>query len=1419
MSIYLDYVANCLYLGRGSRHSFRSQKIPRVRSTVRPEGLIMDTPRFREYQFSELIADNALWQSWLAVNLRTAKKCFVKIPKDNHTVGIEGINSIFARSYAAQGLIRSRRILTAREKHRENGKLLIEYAYLSPKLWKPLSPWDLLCDDNKLLVEICILADYLHSLDLVHCDLKLSNFLVRNTGKTPNVLLADIDFLCKCGTNPNAKILGSPGHIAPELATNDRILVQSDNYSLGISINNATMDLLESGHSKDANIEQVQNFANAITHPDPIQRPKYLLAALRKYEVIDDEELHHAEKTALGLCLRTFWPPNPPTKKYWLRDILTNARLLGPSWELLEETEAAYEKSRTRCRAVLGRLLQDGTPVRYGDYWHLSIPESTLQSAYHELEERTNGRSEPGSETTNAGSIQSQVDKATRLKDDGFPEKSYFLFCQIQREIECHEDQSDSGLAERTLQSLAELTTARGLYSESIKYYSRLLESQNSQSEAYLKTLYEIAWLDAILGRTQQMTELMGEGDDLSLKTDRVWHQLQFQRLRAWLLGLQGEHQRAELLLRETLDAAQSHTLDDIVARVHHDLSTLYWRGGQFKQAKNHITTGLALSKKQGYNAQAVSLLSALSALHFELAEYKDAIIVGKQCVRLAIEPIHVAELISVSYRIAESNARLGEHKKADYWIQRAWDQSSHITDPGAIVLHYLAEGYTGLMAGKLSEANESLLTALELTTSHTPASITGHILRGLAELAAWQGRQKDCEHYLSDARTVFSAVGVKTSLAQVELATELYANPEGGELSVKRLCEHFETLISLRCHYDAVRCLFHMLILSEPGSYSELMELSAPLHSVISNSGVPLFRATDLLLRVEDPSTASDWISALKLAYQILAGARQSFPAMIVCRKIGQHYVNSQKNKLARKFLRRALVYAEALGNSICSDQIEAELDAVAADENSEHRLIDSLHSISELLPNMDDRDACLKRLVDFAVEETGAERGVLLLRHEDSDLQNVVAFVNCDDESLVDIKDFSMSIPVHVAKNGLPLIVENALEDKRTKSYKSVVCHNIQSVICTPIVRDNTVVGTLYLDHHTIPALFEKIDVKYVSAIANFVGSALSSIQYVRDVNIMNRELARDVDRLVGTKEFITQSPILQAMFSKLPVIARSTASVLIQGESGTGKEILCKMLHDMSARSKKPLVKLNSSAMATTMIESELFGVAKDAATGVREREGRFEAADGSTLFLDEIGDMPLDLQAAVLRVIEYGEFQRVGSNRSRYADVRIICATNKDLSQLVESKRFREDLYYRINTIVLDIPPLRSRRCDIPLLIEHFGRVFGDGDPPTFTAEAMRLITEYYWPGNVRQLKNFVEHHCILHAGKRVGPQALPKELLHDAKLAGTLDQATEMTLLRNALIEHNWNQAQAAHSVPIPLTTFRRKIKKYGIRKS
>lgn len=1379
----------------------------------------MDKPGFRDYQFSELIADNSLWQSWSAVNLRTGAKCFVKLPKDNDSVGIEAINSIFTRSYVAQDLIRSRRILTAREKHRENGNLLIEYTYLNPDTWKPLSSKLFLRDYRRLLVEVCILADYIHTLGLVHCDLKLSNFLVRCTSKTPKVILSDVDFLCKCGTYPNAKILGSPGHIAPELATNDRILVQSDNYSLGFSIDNALSDLPESECPDDVNLEHVKDFAKAITHSDPIQRPKYLLTTLHKHGIIDDDELQRAEKRALGLCLRTFRSQGPSTEKGWLRGILSKARLLGPSREFLEEVEAAYEKSKTRCRSVLGRLVQDASLRRYGDYWHLSIPESVLETAYHELEEIIDGRNVSGSETIYADSIQSQIDKATKLRDEGFPEKSYFLYCQIQIEIEHLGDCSDPDVAERTLLSLAELATARGLYSESIKYYSRLLELQGSQSEAYLKTLYEITWLHAVLGHTQQMSDLVDDGEALSIKQNRVWHELQFQRLKAWLIGRQGDHKRAKVLLQQILETAQSHKMDDIIVRAHHAFTLLYSQVGQHDLTKQHLELGLDVAVELDHKALQVSLLSAYSLLFYERGDFQKAISAGKQAVKLTRDSTLRIELQHIFCRISESNARLCEHKKAAYWLQKAWSESRQISGISVIVLHYLTKGYVELNSGNIFEATESLHTALELTTVDSPTSITGHIHRGLAELAAWQGRHNDCEQHLSRARSIFEAAGVKTSLAQVEFAADLYPNSVCGELSQERMIKHLETLVGLHSFYDAVRCLFHMLMVSEPQTHPEIVKLSVRLRSMISNSDVPLFKVTHLLLRVEDRSNTSNWIGVLKLAYQQLSGARQIYLAMIVGRKIGQQYVNGHKNKLARKFFGRALLHAETLGNRTCVDQIRAEMDAVIADEDSELRLIDSLYSISELLPIIDDRDACLKKLVGYAVEETGAERGVLLLRSEGTDQQNVVAFINCDDESLVDIKDFSMSIPSDVARHELPLIVENALEDKRTKKYASIVDHNIQSVICTPIIRDGRVVGTLYLDHHTIPALFERVDTKYVSAIANFVGSALGSVQRVHDINVMNRELERDVERNVGTKEFITQSPILAAMFSKLPVIARSTASILIQGESGTGKEILCKMLHEMSTRSKKPLVKLNSSAIAATMIESELFGVGKDAATGVREREGRFEAADGGTLFLDEIGDMPLNLQSKLLRVIEYGEFQRVGSNRSSYSDVRIICATNKDLSQLVDSKQFRQDLYFRINTIVLEIPPLRSRQCDIELLIEHFGRMYGEGDPPTFTAEAMRLITAYDWPGNVRQLKNFVERQCILNAGKRVGPQALPRELIHDAKLTGTLDQATEMARLRNALNEHNWIQSKAARSLSMPITTFRRKIKKYSIKKA
>jgi transcriptional regulator with GAF, ATPase, and Fis domain len=230
------------------------------------------------------------------------------------------------------------------------------------------------------------------------------------------------------------------------------------------------------------------------------------------------------------------------------------------------------------------------------------------------------------------------------------------------------------------------------------------------------------------------------------------------------------------------------------------------------------------------------------------------------------------------------------------------------------------------------------------------------------------------------------------------------------------------------------------------------------------------------------------------------------------------------------------------------------------------------------------------------------------------------------------------------------------------------------------------------------------------------------------------------------------------MQKTLRQIELVAPTDASVLITGESGTGKELIARAIHDTSKRSHRPLIRVNCAAVARDMFESEFFGHARGALAGaVRDRPGRFELADGGTLFLDEIGDIPLELQGKLLRVLQEGQFERVGEARTRHVDVRVIAATNRDLGADVREKRFREDLYFRLNVFPIDCVPLRKRADDIPLLAQHFLKAAAHklkiGDP-RLTEGDMRRLVEYGWPGNVRELQNVIEHAAILARNGRI-----------------------------------------------------------------
>jgi len=311
----------------------------------------------------------------------------------------------------------------------------------------------------------------------------------------------------------------------------------------------------------------------------------------------------------------------------------------------------------------------------------------------------------------------------------------------------------------------------------------------------------------------------------------------------------------------------------------------------------------------------------------------------------------------------------------------------------------------------------------------------------------------------------------------------------------------------------------------------------------------------------------------------------------------------------------------------------------------------------------------------------------------------------------------------------------------------------------------------------------------------------------------------------------ELIGNHPLMKKLWKEIQTAAPTNATVLIHGESGTGKELIARAIHAQSLRAKESFVQVNCAAIPEELIESELFGHEKGSFTGATERKtGKFEQADGGTIFLDEIGDMSLKTQSKVLRVLEEGEIQRVGSSRVQKVDVRVIAATNKDLRAEIEKQTFREDLYFRLNVVPIRSAALREKKEDIPLLIDYFSRNFAEENNfrlRTFSPEAVEAMVRSPWKGNVRELKNLVERLLIMSGKERIERQDLPEALsgarevripeTSNAKTLKDFRDLAEKDFLLAKLEENGWNISQTAREIDTPRSNLYKKLEQYGIK--
>ncbi|MCL2232439.1 MAG: sigma 54-interacting transcriptional regulator [Treponema sp.] len=477
----------------------------------------------------------------------------------------------------------------------------------------------------------------------------------------------------------------------------------------------------------------------------------------------------------------------------------------------------------------------------------------------------------------------------------------------------------------------------------------------------------------------------------------------------------------------------------------------------------------------------------------------------------------------------------------------------------------------------------------------------------------------------------------------------------------------------------------------------------------------------------------------------------------------------------------------------------------------------------------NYSDRHSLLTTIIDSATRLCEGEASCLLLMNKDTqELHFEISLGGAG----VKVKRFTVKkgegIAGWVALHNKSIIVDNVESDKRhRRDISKALKYAAKNMLAVPMRVKDECVGVIEVINKKDGKQFSEEDLQWLEIFATQAGIAVVNAQSMEKARVKIQQFQEQNKSDMEHHTIIAKSPVILEKLDIIERVAKTDSSVLILGESGVGKEIFAERLHLLSPRSTKPFVRVNCAAIPEGLLESELFGHVKGAFTNaIAARHGRFELADGGTIFLDEIAELPLGLQAKLLRVIQERKFEKVGSDTTITVDIRILAATNRDIEKQVEKGEFRSDLYYRLNVLPLYIPPLRQRPQDILLLAEFFLKKSMKKTRNNFNGfseEAEEAMLSYSWPGNVRELENCIERACVIGKGefieaediflKAFPMEVLPKDGSRNLKAAENIFRAR---YIKKVLEEHNWNQTEAAKALSIQRTYLSRLIKELEI---
>jgi transcriptional regulator with GAF, ATPase, and Fis domain len=994
------------------------------------------------------------------------------------------------------------------------------------------------------------------------------------------------------------------------------------------------------------------------------------------------------------------------------------------------------------------------------------------------------------------------------------------------------------------LEQLAEFSQSAGEYGSAMEYWEqifRIAEKARESPDLLADVLFKMARCRSQTGDYSGALEVLGQAsrhlqeDSSDLDRCRIFNEQAFALLRL------GRYSEAEEAVRQVTERILDRDASRELAKAQKIFGAIAMRRGDWETASRSLEAALAgfrlvddregiaqclnnlglMEKNRGNNERAILHLKAALKIAEDLG---DTLRVGVRLTNLGILEFRVGhweearenwerasrllEGIGNRWDVASISLNLGNY----YRYKRDWDEAARQYAVAREIIEELGEArelvlvteFQGDLAFSSEAFDEARLLYLEALSGGEALAPRGDLVletvRRLADLESVVGRLSSAREYVARGMEISESMEEEYERGHL---VRIAARIEAAEGDVGKAAEYYRE--SLRLHRNC-RTMFDLAV-------------------------TQLEYATFCIENIIDLEKAGGHLERARATFERVGAEYEAGHAYLMTAKL--EMVCDQPTGEARHHLESAIDFLERAGGDDDQEalqEVHRDIDRLLEETSlSERNDLSALNEFASRVAAASDAPSRVQEIERTLVERLDAHRAALFLADPETGTLDLAPGSDLDAREAARLLDYIHVLRGERAFGPKPLVSTSPGRDPRFARFDTEDPRRLGSVAFMPLFSEDDLLGGLYVDLAANSGYFHQADLDFLVAFATTAAMAVQEMR-LDAVRHENLQLRRKLARRAGFAGIITQNRRMLDILDVIERIKDSHTTVLIQGETGTGKELFARAIHEVSSRGNRDLVTVNCAALSRDVLESELFGHVRGAFTDAKsDKIGLLEKADGGTLFLDEIDKTSVVFQERLLRTVDQGEIKPVGSSQVRKIDVRILCASNRPLKDLVDQGRFLKDLYYRLRVISLEIPPLRERKEDVPLLVEHFLEQFtrdGARRVRGMSPEAMSLLVAHDWPGNVRDLRHEVERAvALVDDDAQIGPEDLSSDLqgkppvaeipLGRQKLSEYVEQI-ERALVERALRETSGNRSHAAKLLGISRRGLLNKISRYAI---